>query len=313
MNDSYGEINTLLKTQKNTKSNVLKERVIATQQKEEETEDTSCREKILSQDFRDFIIPNYRLDQELVYPKSQICVQSLGFGYRVAYVDQSLGEELSIAAYGYNSIPNCYALLDMEAMNETGISVLQNYPGLNLRGKGIMIGFLDTGIDYENEIFRNIDGSSRITAIWDQTDQNGQPPDTFTYGSEYTNNQINQALKSDNPKEIVPVSDENGHGTFLASVAAGGENIQEGFTGAASEAEIAVVKLKEAKDYLRKFYGIRQKAVCYQETDIVQGLRYLHLLALKKQKPLVMCVALGTNLGGHNGMSSLSRILGSYS
>lgn len=313
MNDSYGEINTLLKTQKNTKSNVLKERVIATQQKGEETGDTSCREKILSQDFRDFIIPNYRLDQELVYPKSQICVQSLGFGYRVAYVDQSLGEELSIAAYGYNSIPNCYALLDMEAMNETGISVLQNYPGLNLRGKGIMIGFLDTGIDYENEIFRNIDGSSRIAAIWDQTDQNGQPPDTFTYGSEYTNNQINQALKSDNPKEIVPVSDENGHGTFLASVAAGGENIQEGFTGAASEAEIAVVKLKEAKDYLRKFYGIRQKAVCYQETDIVQGLRYLHLLALKKQKPLVMCVALGTNLGGHNGMSSLSRILGSYS
>ena len=55
MNDSCGEINTLLKTQKNTKSNVLKERVIATQQKEEETEDTSCREKILSQDFRDFI------------------------------------------------------------------------------------------------------------------------------------------------------------------------------------------------------------------------------------------------------------------
>ena len=147
----------------------------------------------------------------------------------------------------------------------------------------------------------------------DQTDQNGQPPDSFTYGSEYTNDQIDQALKSDNPKEIVPVSDENGHGTFLASVAAGGENIQEGFTGAASEAEIAVVKLKEAKDYLRKFYGIRQKAVCYQETDIMQGLRYLHLLALKNQKPLVMCVALGTNLGGHNGMSSLSQILGSYS
>ena len=77
MNDSYGEINTLLKTRKNTKSNVLKERVIATQQKEEETGDTSCREKILSQDFRDFIIPDYRSDQELVYPKSQICVQSL--------------------------------------------------------------------------------------------------------------------------------------------------------------------------------------------------------------------------------------------
>lgn len=91
-------------------------------------------------------------------------------------------------------------------------------------------------------------------------------------------------------KEIVPVSDENGHGTFLASVAAGGENIQEGFTGAASEAEIAVVKLKEAKDYLRKFYGIRQKAVCYQETDIAQGLRYLQSSGTEKtDAPCYVC------------------------
>ena len=313
MSDDYKEINLYLKTQKNIKNNTIKDSVFMTQQNEMNSEENSCREKILSQDFQDFIIPDYRAEQELVYPESQICVQSLGFGYRVAYVEQSLVDELSIATQGYNSIPNCYALLDMEAMNQAGISVLQNYPGLNLRGKGIMIGFLDTGIDYENAIFRNIDGSSRITAIWDQTDQNGQPPDTFSYGSEYTKAQINQALRSSNPKETVPVADENGHGTFLASVAAGGENIQQGFIGAAPEASIAVVKLKEAKDYLRKFYGIRQGAVCYQETDIMQGLRYLHLLALKNQMPLVMCVALGTNLGGHNGMSSLSRILGSYS
>lgn len=77
MNDSYGEINTLLKTRKNTKSNVLKERVIATQQKEEETGDTSCREKILSQDFRDFIIPDYRSDQELVYPRARFVCRAL--------------------------------------------------------------------------------------------------------------------------------------------------------------------------------------------------------------------------------------------
>ena len=307
MSNEYEQIDIFLKTQ---------DGVFVTQQNEENeinSKENSCREKILSQDFQDFIIPDYREDQELVYQESQICVENLGFGYRVAYVDQSLVDELSIATRGYNSIPNCYALLDMEAMNQAGISVLQNYPGLNLRGKGIMIGVLDTGIDYENVIFRNIDGSSRITAIWDQTDQNGRPPDTFSYGSEYTKEQINQALRSDEPQSIVPSKDENGHGTFLASVAAGGENIQQGFIGAAPEAAIAVVKLKEAKDYLRKFYGIRQGAVCYQETDIMQGLRYLHLLALKNQMPLVMCVALGTNLGGHNGMSGLSRILGSYS
>ena len=273
----------------------------------------SCREKILSENFRDFIIPDYRAEQEFVYPESQICVQNLGFGFRAAYVDQSLVDKISIAERGYNSIPNCYALLDMEAMEETGIRTLQNYPGLNLSGKGIMIGFLDTGIDYENAIFRNVDGSSRITAIWDQTDQSGRSPDGFTYGSEYTRENINEALRNEKPQQIVPERDENGHGTFLASVAAGGENIKQGFVGAAPEAAIAVVKLKEAKDYLRRFYGIRKEAVCYQETDIMQALRYLNLLATKNQMPLVMCVALGTNLGGHNGMSSLSRILGSYS
>lgn len=45
MNDNYEEINTFLKTQKNAKTNILKERVRATQQKEEETGETSCREK----------------------------------------------------------------------------------------------------------------------------------------------------------------------------------------------------------------------------------------------------------------------------
>ena len=77
MNDSYGEINTLLKTRKNTKSNVLKERVRATQQKEEETGDTSCREKILSQDFRDFIIPNYRSDQNWSIPRARFVCRAL--------------------------------------------------------------------------------------------------------------------------------------------------------------------------------------------------------------------------------------------
>ena len=60
MNDNYEEINTFLKTQKNAKTNILKERVRATQQKEEETGETSCREKILSQNCQDFIIGQIR-------------------------------------------------------------------------------------------------------------------------------------------------------------------------------------------------------------------------------------------------------------
>ena len=84
MNDNYEEINTFLKTQKNVKTNILKERVRATQQKEEETGETSCREKILSQNCQDFIIPNYRSDQELVYPKSRQIALSQGYLLRLA-------------------------------------------------------------------------------------------------------------------------------------------------------------------------------------------------------------------------------------
>ena len=41
------------------------------------------------------------------------------------------------------------------------------------------------------------------------------------------------------------------------------------FLGAAPEASIAVVKLKEAKQYLKEFYAIQEEAVCYQENDIM--------------------------------------------
>ena len=153
---------------------------------------------------------------------------------------------------------------------------------------------------------------TRIAAIWDQTIQSGTPPDGFDYGSEYTNDQINEALQQVNSETIVPSKDTNGHGTYVASLAAGSSNRENQFQGAAPKATIGVVKLKEAKTFLRDFYAIKENAVCYQDTDIMQGLLYLNELADKWNMPLVICIALGTNFGGHNGESNLSRILENY-
>lgn len=271
-----------------------------------------CREKILSQDYRDFIIPDYFSDMEVLFPESEACVQPVGFGHRVVYISESYVPELTIERYGYNSIPGCYALTDLDALNKTGISAVQNYPTLQLQGSGIMIGFVDTGIDYQNMIFRGADGGTRIAAIWDQTVQTGTLPEGFAYGSEYTQEMINEALRSENPLDVVPSTDTDGHGTYVASVAAGGENVQNRFLGAAPRATIAAVKLKEAKDYLKQFYEIRDMAVCYQENDIMQGVYYLNQLAKKKNMPLVVCLALGSNFGGHNSTTPLSKVLGSY-
>lgn len=273
----------------------------------------TCREKILSEDYWDFILPPFRENETYGSSPDQVCPQILDFGYRVESVDSTVLEPLTIDRYWYNSIPNCYALIDMEALEDAGITALQNYPTLNLMGENIMIGFVDTGIDYQHEVFRNLDGSTRIAGIWDQTIQTGELPDGLEFGSEYTQEDINAALRSENPKELVPSVDENGHGTFLASVAAGSANVENRFLGAAPEATLAVVKLKRAKAYLKDFYAIRPDAVCYQENDIMLGLKYLNDLARKRNMPLVICIALGTNFGGHNGTSLLSFMLDNYS
>ena len=271
-----------------------------------------CREKILSQDCRDFIIASYRKETEIVFPKSQACVQDVGFDYRIVYVDKEYVENLSYEKYGYHSIPGCYALVDQAAMSAAGISAVQNYPTLKLRGNDIMIGFVDTGIDYQDSIFRDVDGSTRIAGIWDQTIQTGTLPDGFTYGSEYTEEMINEALRSESPSRIVPSNDTEGHGTFMASVAAGSGDASNQFQGAAPRAVLGVVKLKQAKEYLKDFYAIKKDAVCFQETDIIQGIYYLHKLAERKGIPLVICVALGSSFGGHNGKTALSGILNDY-
>ena len=65
------------------------------------------------------------------------------------------------------------------------------------------------------------------------------------------------------------------------------------FVGAAPEAMIAMVKLKPAKQYLREYYFIREGALAYQENDMLAGLYYLNRLALKYDRPLVLCVPLG--------------------
>lgn len=86
---------------------------------------------------------------------------------------------LSIGNYTYTAIPKCYALLDTTALDASGITRLQNQPVLALKGEGVLVGVIDTGVDYTNPLFRYSDGSSRILRIWDQTVQDGTPPEEF--------------------------------------------------------------------------------------------------------------------------------------
>ena len=83
---------------------------------------------------------------------------------------------------------------------------------------------------------------------------------------------------------MVPSVDTEGHGTFLAGLAAGNSAPQEDFTGAAPRAELAVVKLKPAKQYLRDFYLI-PPLPGFQENDIMMGIKYLRMMRTACESP----------------------------
>lgn len=263
-----------------------------------------CQEAVYSNDFYDII-----LNQSDVVDLEDICSQYVANRYVIYYLNRALVPPLSVGTYKYINIPRCYTILDQTALESSGITKVQNQRNLRLKGDGILIGFLDTGIQYENSVFRNTDGSSRIVAIWDQSLRSDRPPEGFLYGTEYTKEEIDYALRQENPRDYVRQTDDNGHGTKLAAIAAGSEDAANDFIGAAPYADIAVVKLKPAKEYLRDFYYIRKDAVAYQENDIFTALDYLNRLADKRKQPLVICFGLGTNQGDRGDSSRIASYL----
>ena len=268
----------------------------------------SIGEMILSESYADIILPSYTgFLTDYKERGAQI------FNNYYGMVHYPLEEELfqNYYEYGffYNTIPKLFTLLDLESLEASGILAVQNQPVLGLKGQDVLIGFIDTGIDYTHPAFRRPDGLSRIVGIWDQTLQTGQPPFDLNYGTAYSQEELDQALGMEDPFSLVPSRDENGHGTFLAGVAAGSALPRQSFSGAAPEALIAMVKLKPAKEYLKEIFYVTGSAPAYQSTDIMLGIRYLILLADALKKPLVLCLGLGSNQGSHSGSSPLDSML----
>lgn len=178
------------------------------------------------------------------------------------------------------------------------------------KGKNTLIGIIDTGIDYTNPAFIDIEGKTRIASIWDQTIGNDSP---YGYGTIYTQEIINTALQSSNPFEIVPHKDEWGVGTMLAGIAVGfGKYEESTYVGMAPEAEIAVVKLKPANNDMQQIYYSSYNPLCFSALDIALAVQYLVNTAAKLNKPITICLSSGTNGGSHDGTSVLDGILRSY-
>jgi len=269
---------------------------------------TDCREAILSNDYADYVVTYNGDRQALIDELEGQCLKLIDDYLAVVTIARKAPDLIDLVPQLYSIIPKCYGLMDPTSLEASGIIQVQNQPVLNLSGRQTLVGIIDTGIDYTNRIFRQADGSSRIIEIWDQSVQTGTPPEGFAYGSEYGKDQIDQALRSEDPYSIVPSRDEQGHGTFVSGIIAGGSDEQGNYTGIATEAGILVVKLKQAKEYLREYYYIREEEV-YQETDILMAICYLQLQARKRMLPISIYIGVGSNSGDHSGRGPLPAYL----
>lgn len=269
----------------------------------------ACKQNIISEEYVDLLIRYRNAMEKAEEFYSGYCRQVIDDSWFVLYVPIRETRPLNFGTQGYYTIPKLYGLMEQSSMIESGVLRLRNQSRLNLLGKDIIIGFVDTGIDYLHEVFRNSRGETRILSIWDQSDNTGTTPKEFCYGSEYRRDEINRAIASDDPYSIVPERDEeNGHGTFMAGIAAGSV-IGDNFTGAAPESSIIMVKLRPAKKVLRDFYLINEATEAYSESDIMLGIKYLMERAIEEGKPLVICLGVGTSYGPHTSGTPLSQML----
>jgi len=199
-------------------------------------------------------------------------------------------------------------LLDRESLDAAGIRQVQEQSYLSLTGRGVLIGLVDTGIDYTNPAFIYEDGTTKIVSIYDMNDNSGTPPEGFFVGTEYTREQINEALRSDDPYSIVPHRDTSGHGTFLASIMASRERGE--YIGAAPDAEIVAVRLKKARPYYLEYYMVPpEQEFVFESSAVMVAVEYIVRVARRLNRPVAICIGVGTNNGTHDGFSVLEQYL----
>ena len=191
-----------------------------------------------------------------------------------------------------------------------------------LSGEGCVIAVLDSGIEYQNPVFRNADGNSRILFLWDQTvepdaERGFYSPDGFALGTEFTKEQIDAALQAESEAEtfrLVPSRDTSGHGTAVAGIAAGdNRGIRGGigtegerntaedmatYTGVAPNSNLIIVKL-----------GLPGEGGFPRTTELMRGLFYVARKAAELRLPVAVNLSFGNTYGAHDGNSLLERFI----
>lgn len=161
-----------------------------------------------------------------------------------------------------------------------------------LTGKGVIVGVVDVGIDFNHINLLGADGQSRVCAVYMPCDTTGNHPviggDTLP-GSCY-----------EEPQQIaVLTTDYNGasHGTHTMGTAAGSYR-NNGWYGMAPEADIVACGMPSNE---------------LTDVNVANAVKYIFDYADRVGKPCVINMSLGSNGGPNDGTSYLCRVFDSLS
>ncbi|MEU1515078.1 S8 family peptidase [Streptomyces sp. NPDC005811] len=211
-------------------------------------------------------------------------------------------DELEAVGYVEASRPT-HPELDAAVPETKADKVHTGPPGL--RGAGVIVGVVDSGIDWRHGCFRDPTGKTRILRIWDQNlapEPGESSPAPFNHGVEYARSAIDTALGSPDPMSVVRHMDDSvGHGTHVAGIAAGdGSSAGNGkpaftFVGVAPEADLVVVANQTTTEALG------------DSMSTLEAVGYVFKVAETLGRPAVVNISQGDNLGPHDGSSLLER------
>ena len=250
---------------------------------------------------------NDRDSVEILLGGPEISVVPLLGRYAIVTLPESMLEEYSRRPQiEFIEKPTRLYFEDLFSKEASCITQVQrDEPGnLQLTGRGVLIGIVDSGVDYRHPAFLTADGKSRILRLWDQSIP-GNPPEGYATGTEYTNEEINEALSLSvqEGRRLVPSEDGSGHGTAVLGVAAGSDFSRGAVNrGVAYESDLLVVKM-----------GIPRQDSFPRTTELMQGVDYLVRQAIRLGRPIALNLSFGNNYGSHRGDSLLETYLDNVS
>lgn len=205
-----------------------------------------------------------------------------------------------------------YVLQDISPTDVDGIASIKINNYLNLTGKGVIVGMIDTGIDYLNKELIREDGTSRIIKIWDQSIQSNKIEGLYI-GTEYNNEDINKAIQASNaggnPYDIVATKDEIGHGTSMAGII-GARGYNSKIEGIANDCDFIIVKLIVSLNYNKILRENNLPVVpVYNNSEVLSAIEYLRKSAYELRRPLVIYLGVGSQNGSHDGVNITSRFI----